>query len=319
MATKIADVIVPEVFNPYVVERTAELTALYLGGIISTDAQLNRLATAGGTSINMPFWNDLQGQSQLLDDNTALTPKKINANRDLARLHLRGDAWGVNDLAEALSGDDPMGTIGDLVAEYWARDFQRIIIASLQGVFASNAANNATAEYPAGDMVFDAAAPVSVDAIVDVLGTMGDAEGGLTAIAMPSSVHRALKKARALDDPARTGEVLSLPSIDGKSIIVDDGCPVVGGIASCYLFGQGAIGMGTGSAPTPTETDRDSLAGEDYLINRNHFVMHPRGVKFTGANMAGLTPSNVELADAANWERVYERKNVRLAELKVTV
>jgi hypothetical protein len=33
--TIISDVIVPEVFNPYVIERTAELSAFYQSGIIA--------------------------------------------------------------------------------------------------------------------------------------------------------------------------------------------------------------------------------------------------------------------------------------------
>ena len=31
---------------------------------------------------------------------------------------------GANDLSKALSGDDPLGAIADLVADYWAREFQ---------------------------------------------------------------------------------------------------------------------------------------------------------------------------------------------------
>ena len=54
-ATKIAQVVIPEVFNPYVVEKTAELSAFYMGGIISTGADLNALASQGGKLINMPF------------------------------------------------------------------------------------------------------------------------------------------------------------------------------------------------------------------------------------------------------------------------
>ncbi|EHR1500876.1 coat protein, partial [Salmonella enterica] len=80
-----------------------------------------------------------------------------------------------------------------------------------------------------------------------------------------------------------------------------------------YLFGSGALGMGQGGAPVPTETDRDSLAGEDILITRSHFIMHPRGVAFTSASVAGSSPTNAELQNAANWSRVYERGNVRMA------
>lgn len=46
--TIISDVIVPDVFNPYVVERTAELSAFYQSGIIERSEQLDTLAKAGG-------------------------------------------------------------------------------------------------------------------------------------------------------------------------------------------------------------------------------------------------------------------------------
>ena len=121
MSTKISDVIVPEVFNPYVLERTTELAKFYMGGIVSNDAELNRLASSGGTLINMPFWKDLTGVDEVLTDSGALTPAKITAGQDKAVLLMRGNAWSVNDLAKALSGDDPMGAIADLVAAYWAR------------------------------------------------------------------------------------------------------------------------------------------------------------------------------------------------------
>ena len=115
MSTKIADVIVPEVFNPYVIERTAELSALVKSGIIVKDPELDALASAGGRLINMPFWKDLTGDDEVLSDNGALTPGKITAGQDVAALLMRGKAWSVNDLAKALSGDDPMRLIHSLL------------------------------------------------------------------------------------------------------------------------------------------------------------------------------------------------------------
>jgi hypothetical protein len=81
------------------------------------------------------------------------------------------------------------------------------------------------------------------------------------------------------------------------------------------MFGNGALGLGQGNAPVPSETDRDSLAGNDVLVTRSHFIMHPRGIKFTSSSVAGPTPSNTELGAAANWDRVYSRKNVRVAQV----
>jgi hypothetical protein len=48
------------------------------------------------------------------------------------------------------------------------------------------------------------------------------------------------------------------------------------------------------------------------LINRRRYILHPRGVKFTSASVAGDSPTNTELENQANWIRVWENKNVRL-------
>ena len=101
-----------------------------------------------------------------------------------------------------------------------------------------------------------------------------------------------------------------------KRVIVDDGMPVSGGVYSTYLFGAGAIAQGNGAAPVPTETDHDSLQGDDILINRQHFILHPRGVAFQSASVAGSSATNAEFATASNWVLAYENKNNRIVEFK---
>jgi len=310
-ATKIADIIVPEVFNPYVVERTAELTSFYTGGIVQRDPSMDVLASSGGTSINMPFYKDLDGDDEVLSDSVALTVNNINTAQDKAALHLRGKAWGVNDLAKALSGDDPMAAIGDLVAEFWARRNQAALFSTMAGVFAAEAAGANEMAITAG--VYDQAA------ILDAVQTLGDSGSKVTAIAMPSAVVTLLKKAKVIETEQRTGDSVAIPRIDDLTVITNDNLPNTAGAYTSYLFGEGAIGFGIGGAPVPTEMDRDSLLGEDILVNRQHFVLHPRGVAFQGASVAGAAPTNVELENAANWSRVYDRKNVRLASVTGTL
>lgn len=327
--TAISNVIVPSVFNPYFIARTAELARLYMGSIISNDAALNALATQGGKLINMPFWNDLSGNDEILSDSSALTPAIITSSQDIAALHVRGKAWSVNDLAKALSGDDPMRAIGDLVADYWARRMQAVMIASLTGVFADNVANDS------GDMTVNvsgtlnsdisSATKMSGDVFIDAQKTFGDALGMISGIGMHSHVYANLKKTDNISFIKQSDGALEIERYRGLPIIIDDKCPYTPreGAGSgddapkytTYLFGSGAIGLGMGGAPVPSETDRDSLAGNDILVTRNHFVMHPRGVKFTSASVAGVSPTNAELAAAANWDRVYERKNVRIAQI----
>lgn len=309
MTTRISDIIVPEVFNPYMVERTAELSALYQSGIISASPELDRLASSGGRLLNMPYWHDLSGDDEVLSDTNPLTPDKITAGQDVAVLHLRGKAWAANDLAKALSGDDPMRAIADLVAAYWARQWQKLLIASLKGVFASPsmADNVHEADVFNGENFLDASYK------------LGDAEERLTALAVHSATYASMRKQDLIEFiPDSQGK--PIPYYMGKRVIVDDGLPVEddagGKIYTTYIFGDGAIGYGEGGAPVPTETDRDSLQGDDILINRRHFILHPRGVKFTDSSVAGAAPTNAELENPNNWERVYEPKNVRIVAFK---
>lgn len=311
-ATKIADVIVPEVFNPYSVQRSTELSRLYQSGIITTVPDLGINGAKGGTTIVMPFWNDLDGAEQILSDTVSLSVNRIQAAQDVAVLHTRGNAWGVNDLAKALSGDDPMEAIGSMVGDYWARRWQVMIVAILKGIFAG-ADLNANKLDISGNAGEDAV--ISGDSVVDALYKLGDASSRLTGFGMHSATVATLVKQGLIDYVPDSEGNPTLPTYMGKAVIEDDGMPVDSGVYTSYLFGQGAFGYADADAPVPTETDRDSLQGEDILINRRHFVMHPRGVAWVGTP-TGVSPTNAELETGANWDLRYDEKNVRIVQFK---
>lgn len=301
--TTVADVIVPEVFNPYVVEKTTELSALYQSGIVASSDELNSLALSGGRLINMPYWNDLDGDDEVLSDIAALDVERITSGQDIAALLMRGKAWSVNDLAKALSGDDPMQVIGQLVAGYWARRMQAAILSILEGVFAApSMAPN----------VYDTDVRISADNTILASQCLGDAKSKLTGYLMHSAVEADLARQDLIDFTKDSTGSIEIPTYLGKRVIVDDGCPVANGVYTTYIFGQGAIGYGEGAAPVPTETTRDALSGDDILINRRHFLLHPRGVRWLDQAVADQSPTNAELANPANWLRVYEPKNVRI-------
>ncbi|KRU29318.1 hypothetical protein VT91_09320 [Clostridium sporogenes] len=310
-ATKITDIIVPEVFNPYVVQETNRLDAFVQSGIIANDPELDVLATSGGIIINMPYWNDLDGDSEELSDNGSLSVNKIKAGQDRARLHMRGKAWGVNDLAKALSGDDPMAVIGQKVAKFWVGERSKILFKSLAGIETTAVSN-----------VHDISALTGTEAIINVGSTLdakqklGDNASKLTGMAMHSAVYTQLQKNNEIEFVADSDTKVQIPFYLGYRVIVDDQCPNNDGVYTTYLFGEGAFGLGNGAAPVPTETDRDSLAGEDVLINRQHFLLHPRGIKWTDAAVSGKTPTFGEIATADNWNKVYDTKNIRIVVFK---
>ena len=133
--TAISDVLVPEVYAPYILERTAALSELYQSGIVVRDPEFDSLAAGGGTHVDMPFWQDLSGDREVLSDSGALTPAKLTATGDIARIHTDGRAWGWNILAKLMAGSDPAAALASCIAEYWNRQTQAILVCSLKGVF----------------------------------------------------------------------------------------------------------------------------------------------------------------------------------------
>lgn len=323
-ATRLSDVIVPAVWNPYVIERTAELSDLFSSGIVAPVAELNAFVSEGGNTINLPFWQDLTGDDEVISaTGSSLTVNAISSAQDIAVVCARGKAWGVNELAAQLSGSDPMSAIGDLVAGYWARRLQATLISILTGVFAS--LGDEATPVNVHDISEDSgsAGIIDADAILDAGQMLGDAKGALTAISMHSAVENYLAKLDLIDYVEPSEGDSRIPFYQGKRVIVDDSHPaetvsgVSGTVYDTYLFGPGAIGWaeGTSSKLTMTETYREVLAGEDILVNRRHYIMHPRGVKYAGAATGG-GPTNATFELAASWTRVYEAKNVRMVLLR---
>jgi hypothetical protein len=320
---KVSDIIVPEIFAPYVIERTKDLSALFQSGLVEQNEQTNALVGGGGTTANMPFFQDLSGNSEVLSDTTPLTVNGLGTSKDVCAINHRGKAWGSNDLAKAKAGDDPMAAIGDLVAAWWARDMQTTLISIMKGAFAST---TMAAEHVLNLSIADgnnAAASnlISSSATINALKKLGDALDAISALAMHSDIYYELVKQDQItfEQPSAQGTVIQ--RYKGRLVLVDDSLPKVAGatsgfVYSTYMFGTGAIAYGEGN-PTEAavETDRDILQGDSYLVNRRSFIMHPLGVKWIGT-AAGASPTNAEFATAANWARVYTRKNVKLIELK---
>jgi hypothetical protein len=238
--------------------------------------------------------------------------------KDVAVILARGRAWGVNDLAVAFSGanPDPMRAIGDLVAGYWARKEQAVLLAILKGVFASSSMSDHLLDISEEE---GNGAIITAETLIDALSLLGDAGGALTGIITHSAVMYDLAKKNILDSKVTARNSLDAPELNtylGRRLICDDSAPAAAGVYTTYLFGQGAIGYAEGSLPVPTETERKALAGEEYLVNRREFILHPRGVKWSASSIDGVTPKNTELGTGANWTRVYEGKNVRIVALR---
>lgn len=317
MGTTLSDVIVPEIFTPYTIKRTMELSALVQSGIVVNSPEFDKLASEAASIHNMPFFADLTGDASDVIEGQDLTAQKIESKKDQSATFRRAQMWSATDLSAQLAGADPMKAIGTLVGAYWARELQKDLLATLKGVFGA-----ATMKQHVLDISGSTgrAAVFSASSFIDACQLLGDSKANLTAVVMHSATHALLLKNNLLETE-RDSMNVEFDTYQGRRVIIDDGCPVEGGVYTSFLFGSGAIALGNGSPVgfVPTETDRDKRKGSgvDYLINRRVQILHPRGVKFTATTRANIeTVSRAEMSTATNWELVYEPKQIRMVAFK---
>lgn len=334
--TRIADVVVPEIFTPYTQQMTQEKSRLIRSGAIVMDEALNTALSGAGLTFNEPSFRDLDNDDENIstdDPTTDSTPNKIGTSTEIQVRLSRNNSWSSMDLTGDLAGADPMQAIANRVSDYWTRRAQSAFVATLTGLFADNAAAPAGTEHVQDDMTHnisgagftDGVTNFSAEAFLDAAVTMGDSMEDLTMVMMHSLVYNRALKNNLIDfvQDSANGAAVNIPLFLGREVIVDDGVPRTSGVFNTWLFGRGAVRMGMGNAKVPTEVDRKPSAGngsgQDVLHNRVEWTMHPVGNAYAGTPANG-GPSNAattnNLADAGSWQRVFpERKQIRIARL----
>lgn len=342
-ATRVSDVIVPEVFTPYMQNLTEEKSRLVQSGLLVRSQPLDTLLAGGGLTFQVPSWRDLDNDAERVSTDTSVpfadadaslpsgvarppNPLKIGSLKEIAVRLNRNNSWSTTDLAAILAGSDPMNAIADRVAAYWTRRLQAAFIATWNGVIADNAAND-SADYAndiSGASFVDGVTNFSAEAFLDAAQTMGDSQEGLVAVAVHSVVYNRMQKNNLIDFiPDARGEI-NIPMFLGREVIVDDGLPRTGSVYDTWLFGTGATQLGVGTPPVATEVERKAGGGngggQDVLYSRVMWSMHPTGHAWVGTadegGPANTGTANDDLDEAGSWDRRYpERKQIKFARL----
>jgi hypothetical protein len=329
MATLRSDIIIPEVFTPYVIEQTTQRDAFLASGVVRPMAELN--ATEGGDFINVPFWKaNLSGDFEVLSDSSSLTPGKITADKQVGVILHRGRAFEARDLAALAAGSDPMAAIGAKVADYVANQRQKDLLSCLKGVFGTLGNTSSSAAFfglTIDGESGDTPTVLSPRHVAEARSLLGDQGDKLAAVCMHSKVYYDLVERRAIDyvstaDARGTSTTQSggsmvaafgnptVPTYMGLRVIVSDDVQTEGSGGSSeyatYFFTEGAVASGEQMA-MQTETDRDILAKSDAMSIDLHYCYHPVGSKW---GVTTTNPTRAQLETVTNWSKVYELKNL---------
>lgn len=320
--TRIEDVIQPELFAQYLSERTVEKSVLIRSGLVEENALLDGYAAAGGTVFTAPGWNDLEGESEPLDDVNPIETKKITARAEMVTKLIRKQGWSEHDLSGALAGSDPMREILDKVSDWEVRDENKIILYILQGIF-GKLSDGKKSEME--DLVLDQSTKgITGDMILDGKQLLGDNSDRLSMLYMHSMVYTELQKQKL----AKTVIVdqddvkIRMKTFLDYAVLTDDNCPYTGTgkdrIYSTFLLSRGAIQRGQGKPAdlVEVETEREAKYSKDSLYLRRSKILHPRGLSWVGAaNITKPTPSNAELATADNWKLATDLKKIGMVKI----
>jgi len=353
--TQVSDVIVPAIFTPYIQQLTEEKSRLIESGVLARSPAIDALLAGGGITFNVPSFQDLDASDATGIENVSTdqvsdiqaasfqsgtptdanrgdaVPQKILTSQEIAVRKNRNQSWSTADLTGQLAGADPMAAIGGRVAKYWARRLQAIFVNLVNGLIADNAAAPTGGDtHVADDLLNDVSGAsytagvtdFTAEAFLDAAITMGDSADDLVAIMVHSTVLNRMKKNNLIDfvPDSTNANAVDVPVFLGRQIIVDDGVPRTGAVYDSWLFGTGAVQLGSSNAEVPTEVHREPLAGkgggQEILTTRQVWSMHPTGHAFIMGSIPDGGPANTDLAAATSWSRRYpERKQIKFARL----
>lgn len=291
---------------------------IYSGAVV-TDARVSELAKIGGIR-TMPFLNSIDTiEDQIMATDHENTVNKLTSGQDQAITLLRMLSVGQSNLASIMINKDPLAEAAKTLSGYWFKRMQVIMNSQLTGVFKNaEMISERTLDVSA---LSGNASKISLDALIDTSTMLGErmSQGGV--YVMNSKAFGKLSKDRAAQTIVSLGDhVVTVYSIDGKSIILNNSDnlydPETGNYTT-YFLGNGSFALGQAQHPVALEYERVARkdGGTDYLHSRIQAILHPIGIKFTGAAMTKETPTNEELENGLNWVRAYDMSNIMLAKL----
>jgi hypothetical protein len=342
MAVVRSNVVIPEIFTPYIEEQVTLRSDFLQAGVVKQMAELN--VTEGGDYVNVPSFDaDLTGDAEVLTDNSSLVAAGITADKQRGVVLHRGKLWTSRDLAKLAAGADPMSAIGNKAAAWIANQQQKDLLASLAGCFGPLTSNSTGAlRTLTVDSVSGTPAPLGPRQAAQARALLGDQGEKLAVVAMHSACYYDLVERKAIDyvtnaEARQTVSTVAAGSLDvpnafGGSIaaaygsvrvpmfmdyrvIVSDDLAASGGNYPCYFFAPGSVGTGT-QRGLQSETDRDIAAKEDAMSVDWHNVFHPIGMQYQTS--AGVNPTQAVLATAGSWTRVFEFKNIGIVRATIT-
>lgn len=336
-ATFLGYVYDPEIFD-YTWQREPDttLTALLNSGAIAPDSTIAGLVNSMSNRFTIPFYNTLKNIDPAnFDGQTDVPIDEATSAYQTGVVWGRTQGWKAVDFQTVLTGDNVMTNIASQVGQAWNKYYQKNLIRLLSAIF--DITGDSDWDNHKVDLASKSASMgdenlLSTTTINDVITQAnGDNKGIYSAAIMHSRVAQRAENLQMLKfwiqtDTNGIQRPMGIANINGLTAIIDDGVPVKPSATvigqseyTTYLLGAGAIrfamGSMTGSAPSAVERNEIKNGGEEVLITRTRRVYHPNGFNFNLDISNTGSPTDAQIGNSANWQRIFDAKALPFARL----
>lgn len=323
----------PDVFTDYIQEADPVHTSIINSGVLRVAPEISAVLTDKNNVFTVPNYTPLTGDAKNYDGETDNTPVEVAAAKQTGMAFRRMAAWKDQDFTRELTGADPLGDVARKVAYYQQKNNQKDLLSVIDGVLTVDAMSSHVKDITADKGAGSTATPtaenrLSADTFLDAAQeALGDNFDDLTMVAMHSRVYTNLLKLQLVNNIATTPDAYSRGVqfgllLNKYLVMVDDSLTTStkDGAATytTYLLGEGAIATARNvriDRPNYVDYDPESKGGVNKLYTKWGMAMHPLGMSLDVSKIAKNSPTRVELGAKANWTKVWDAKNIKLAKI----
>lgn len=275
---------VPQVFAGYVDGVVRKESRFFNSGIVVDTAAL---LPALGNTVTLPSWNGLEGDADVMGA-SAPGVNALTTSAQVAAILQRVKKYGVNDLASAFAGSDPLQNLGNKVAKFWANQIDKTAM--------KIAVASATALGAVNDQSANA---ISASRIIDTRALLGEYVDEAGFMVVHPDILASLQKAELTSvRPGADGRLITV--YQGMEVIVSNTLAPASNVYDTIICRPGAMGYADGTKAEHVLEVAREIGHADVFATQKRYTVHAAGAKFTGTP-AGATATDAELATAGNW------------------
>ena len=323
----------PDVFTDYIQEADPVHTSIINSGVLRVSPEISAVLTDKNNVFTVPNYAPLTGEAKNYDGETDNTPVEVSAKKQTGMAFRRMAAWKDQDFTRELTGADPLGDVARKVAYYQQKNNQKDLLSIIDGVLSVDAMSSHVKDITASKGSSSTATPtaenrLSADTFLDAAQeALGDNFDDLTMVAMHARVYTNLLKLQLVNNIATTPDAYSRGVqfgvlLNKYLVMVDDSLTTStkDGAATytTYLLGEGSIATARNvriDRPNYVNYDPESKGGVNKLYTKWGMAMHPLGMSLDVSKIAKNSPTRTELGTKANWTKVWDAKNIKLAKI----